>query len=149
MLVLPRLFQWFAVLGLGLLSCAPALASGGADCHGHGAKSPPLHVSAYPSPANLAQLYSVSLVNSLQPQEGLVPTSGSAELPAAIDAEQVCGSCANCAACCLSVAPPLSLRLPEAFVAQGRVSLIFEPHLPAPDLAALERPPQPAPAQTA
>ena len=144
MLKLPGLLRLVAVLGLWLLACAPAFATGGADCLGHGAASKSHQTAAYASHSPDAHGLSAFAVNALRHQGGLGPTSGSVEPPALTDADQACGSCVHCAACCFSVAPPMSLQLPAVLASQGTVFPSLEHHHPSTDLATLERPPQPA-----
>lgn len=148
MLKLPRLYRYFAVLGLWLLTCAPAFASGGLDCQGHSAATTSHRTSAPTARLPDAQGVSVSWAASLQPQVGVGPTLDRADSPLFADDDEPCGSCVHCAACCFSVAPPLSFYLPDVLVAQGFVFAFAQHHHPSPDLATLERPPQPPPTRT-
>ena len=141
----PMLYRLLAILFLWVLSGASAYASPGADCLGHASPSAARHTAVQASPLpvvlDLASLPS----NPLQLQARLAPASRSADVPSLTDADDACSSCPHCAACCLSVAPPMVFRLPLLPAPAG--VLFPAPGLEhrSPDMAALERPPQPVP----
>ena len=141
---LSMLYRIMAILGLWLLLGASAFASGGADCPGHGYKSKLHPTSAHLSHAPDAQAVQVAPPQASKPQPAFLPASLSEKPPFFSEADDACGSCVHCAACCFSVAPPLTLTQP---VLQSRAGALFPPPVrthPSPDLAALERPPQAA-----
>ena len=148
MLKFPRMYRYLAVLGFWLLTCAPAFASGGVDCQGHGAAITSHRTSAPASRWPDAQLASVAWASILQAQADVGPTLDRADATPFADDDQACGSCVHCAACCFSVAPPLSFCLPDLLVAQGLVFAFAQHHHASPDLATLERPPQLPPTRT-
>jgi len=132
------------ILGLWLLLGASACASGGADCQGHGFKNNGHYALVHISKTPGAQAMQVDSPQASQPQLGFWPAALSESPPKISEADDDCGSCVHCAACCFSVAPPCTLTPP---VLPTRAGAVFPTpvltHL-SPDLAALERPPQAA-----
>ena len=141
---LPMLCRMISNLGLWLLLGATAFASGGAECQGHGFKANIHHASAYVALVSDALAVQGASPQVAQPQPGFLPTSLSEQAPSISQADDACGSCVQCAACCLSVAPPLTLTLTVLPPSAGTVIPPSVPHHRSPDLAALERPPHAA-----
>jgi hypothetical protein len=141
---LPVLYRIISILGLWLLLGATAFASGGAECKGHGFKANMHHASAYVSLQSDALAVQDASPQVAQPQPDFLPISLSEQAPFISQADDACGSCVLCAACCLSVAPPLTLTLTVLLPSAGAVIPPSVPHHRSPDLAALERPPHAA-----
>jgi len=138
------LYRIMAILGLWLLLGATAFASGGAECQGHGFKSKLHPVSAHLSHAPDAQAVQVAPPQASKPQPAFLPASLSEKPPFFSEADDACGSCVHCAACCFSVAPPFALTEPISPTSAGALFPTTVLSHPSPDLAALERPPQAA-----
>jgi len=147
MSISPKLYRLFAILVLWVISGTSAYASPGADCHGHVSASAARHTVAQ-APSLPAVLDMASLPsNPLQSQVRLALVSRGADTLSVTQDDEACGSCLHCSACCLSVAPPMAFSLPLLL---ARADALFPaPGLAhrSPDLAALERPPQPVPAR--
>ena len=133
------LYRLFAILGLWVLSGASVFASPGADCANHTSPSPARHVVVQASYAPDVLAVANVPTKPLEPQARAVPISRSAEAPSLTDADEACGSCVQCAACCLSVAPPMAFSLPLLRVRADALFPAPDLERRSPDIAALER----------
>jgi len=138
------LHRVLAVVSLWLLLAASAFASGGPDCPGHGFKSKFHPTSALDLNGLYALAEPVASAQAVPPQHAVNSAALSENPPIISAADDACGSCIHCAACCFSVAPPLTLTLAVLPPSAGTVISPSVPHHRSPDLAALERPPHAA-----